>query len=513
MQMRRASPQEIEVSTQGIQLLPTHITGLDQICAGGLPLNRATLVSGTAGSAKTVFATQFLAEGIRQAGENGVLVTLEEYPEDIRAAMASFGWDLAAWEAEGKLAIVNGSVLVEEEESFVGDYDLGGLLARIEAAVKRVGARRLSMDALSAFFSRFQDHGKIRSELFRIIQAIRKMGVTSVLTTERTGENGQNCRYGVEEFVADNVIILRNTLEMEQRYRSLEILKMRGVAHRRGEFPFVVVDGRGIEVIPLSAIPLEHPSSRRRTTFGDPELDALCGGGPFSDTAILVSGPTGSGKTVLATEFATGGAATGERCLFLGFEESRNQLLRNASNWGRDFSQLEAEGRLKIICEYPSSASLEDRLVRIKDLIDEYQPQRLVLDSLTALGRLVSEKAIRDFTVGLTSFVKRAQITALFTGEVGQIIGATEVTDKNLSSLADGIILLRYVEIGSQVYRGITILKMRGTGHDHQIREYTIDNQGLQVGPPFQQVHGVLTGSAWPVLPVGGNLSPGAAPI
>lgn len=482
----------------GIRLLPSHIPGFDLISAGGLPLNRATLVSGTAGSAKTVFAAQFLAEGIREAGEPGVFVTLEEVADDIRNAMAAFGWDIAAWEKEGKWAFVDGSVSGEEEEAFVGDYDLGGLLARIEGAISRIGARRLAMDALSAFFSRFQDHGKVRSELFRINHALRRMGVTSVMTAERTGAGGESCRYGVEEFVSDNVIILRNVLEMEHRYRTMEILKMRGVPHRRGEFPFVVVDGRGIEVVPLSAIPLEHPSARTRISLGNAELDAMCHGGPFSDSTILVSGPTGSGKTLVAMEFAVGGAAAGERCLFLGFEESREQLRRNAASWGHDLSRLEAGGNLRLVCEYPASASLEDRLVQIKDLLNEYRPHRLVVDSLTTLGRLVSEKAIRDFTIGLTSFVKQAQIAALFTADVGPIIGGAEVTEKNLSAMTDGIILLRYVEIGSEVFRGLVVLKMRGTRHDKRVREYTIGDRGLLIGQPFRQLHGVLTGSARP---------------
>lgn len=480
--------------TGGVQLLATGIPGFDRISMGGLPYERVTLVSGTAGAAKTIFATQFLVEGIRQAGEACVFVSLEERPADIRASMLSLGWDIARFEADGKWAFIDGAARADGEEILVGDYDLGGLLARIQAAVVKVGAKRLVIDAVTALFSRFVKREKVRSELFRIGQAIRSMGVTSIMTSERPSDHAEVSRYEIEEFVADNVIILRNGLDDELRRRTLEILKMRGVPHRRGEFPFVITHGRGIEVVPLSAIPLQHRSSLQRTTYGNAELDRMCYGGAYRDSITLVSGPTGTGKTLVATSFAAGGAAVGERCLFLGFEESREQLFRNSGAWGNDFKRLEAEGWLRVLCEYPEAASLEDRLVTIRDIITEFRPHRLVIDTVTALHRLASERGFRDFTLALTSVIKREQITGLFTADVGPIIGVAEAS-KYMSAITDAIILLRYIEIGSHIHRGLTVLKMRGSRHETDIREFTIDNSGLHIGPPFQQVQGVLTGS------------------
>ncbi len=390
-----------------MDMVATGIPGFDLIAAGGMPSQRASLVTGTAGTGKTIFAAQFLVEGIRQAQEAGVFVTLEDSPDDLRMAMQSIGWDLAAFEADGKLVFVDGSALVGEEEPLVGDYDLDGLLARIQAAIAKVGARRLAIDAVTALFARFPDAVLVRSELFRITRAIRGMGVTSVITSERTTDDGDISRYGIEEFVVDNVIVLRNVREAELRRRTLEILKMRGVPHRRGEFPFVIVPGRGIEVVPLSTIPLQHPSTSVRTAFGNPELDGMPGGGLYRDSTTLVSGQTGVGKTLTAIEFIAGGAAAGERGLFLGFEESREQLIRNARAWGHDIERLESAGSLRMLCEYPESASLEDRLIRIKDLIADFHPQRLVLDTLSALHRLASEKTFRNFILGLTMLVKR----------------------------------------------------------------------------------------------------------
>lgn len=472
-------------------LLQTGIAGLDLLTMGGLPKNRTTLVSGTTGSAKTIFVTQFLVEGIRQAGEPCVFVTLEESPDDIRSNMLSLGWDIARFETDAMWLFVDGSPSVEQEDVLVGDYDLGGLLARIQAAIAKVGAKRLAMDAIGAIFIRFNDQSRIRAELFRINRTLRSMNVTSVMSCERATDYGETGRYGVEEFVADNVIILRNVLEAELRRRTLEILKLRGVSHRRGEFPFVVINGKGIDVVPLSAIPLQHKSSSMRATFGNAGLDRMCNGGPFRDSTILVSGPTGAGKTLMATEFA----AAGERCLFLGFEESHDQLFRNAASWGHNFTQMETDGLLRFICEYPESANLDDRLIRIKEIMSQFHPHRLVLDNLSSLGRFSSEKSQRDFVLGLTSFIKQEQILALFTTTIDPIISSAKGNENQLTSFTDSIILLRYVESDGQMRRGVTVLKMRGSRHETEIREFTIDDKGMQIGQPFPTRGGTLTGN------------------
>jgi circadian clock protein KaiC len=196
-----------------------------------------------------------------------------------------------------------------------------------------VGARRVSLDSLGGIFTQF-DPGHIRHEIFRLTAALEEMGVTAMLTAERADEDGAVARYGVEEFVADNVIILRNALEQEKRRRTVEILKFRGTTHQEGQFPFTITSGQRVIVLPLSAIELRMRSSNVRISSGIPELDVMCGGGFFRDSVILVSGATGTGKTLLTTEFISGGADAGERSLLFAFEEGRDQLSRNALSWG-----------------------------------------------------------------------------------------------------------------------------------------------------------------------------------
>src|SRR6478672_5496747 len=344
-----------------VRKISTGIATFDVIAKGGLPENRTTLVTGTAGSGKTVFATQFLACGIDE-GANGVFITFEESAGDIRTNMRSFGWDLGQWEKEGRIAFVDASPDPHTEVLESGAFDLGALLARVEHAVKKVNAKRVSVDSLGAVFSQFSDQSIVRRELFRISSALKQMGVTAMMTAERVDDYGPVARLGVEEFIADNVIILRNVLDDEKRRRTIEILKFRGTDHQKGEIPFTIVPGGGMVVIPLSALQLRQKSSNVRISSGNAELDSMCSGGFFRDSVILVSGATGTGKTLTVTQFLQGGAAAGERCLLLGFEESREQMFRNASGWGVDFERMEQDGMLRVLCDYPDLMGLEDWL-------------------------------------------------------------------------------------------------------------------------------------------------------
>jgi circadian clock protein KaiC len=484
-----------------VQKLATGIASFDVIAKGGLPQNRTTLLSGTAGSGKTVFAMQFLAAGIADAREHGVFVTFEESAADIRQNMRSFGWDLEAWERTGRLAFVDASPDPGIDVIESGPFDLGALLARVENAVRKVGAKRVSVDSLGAIFSQFSDQSIVRRELFRIASALKSMGVTAVLTAERTEDYGPVARFGVEEFIADNVMVLRNVLGEETRRRTIEILKFRGTGHQKGEFPFTIVPDGGLVVIPLSAIELKQKSSDVRITSGNPELDKMCGGGFFRDSVILVSGATGTGKTLTVTQFLNGGTAAGERCLLLAFEESREQLFRNAIGWGFDFERMEREGRLRVVCDYPEIASLEDWLLTIQRTVTEFRPSRVALDSLSAIERVGTMKAFREFVIGLTSFIKQQEITGLFTSTTPTLMGGTSITEGHISTLTDSIILLRYVEMFGEMKRGITVLKMRGSVHDKGIREFTIDRKGMHLGRPFRNVTGILAGSPVHVSP------------
>ena len=478
-----------------VNKVATGLSGFDVIAKGGLPEHRTTLVSGTAGSGKTVFAMQFLAAGIRDGDERGVFVTFEEAADDIRRNVLGFGWDLSAWERDGRLAFVDASPDPSVDVVESGEFDLGALLARVEHAVKKVNATRVAVDSLGAMFSQFSDQSIVRRELFRIASALKAMNVTAVLTAERVEEYGPIARFGIEEFIADNVMVLRNVLEGEVRRRTIEILKFRGTDHQKGEYPFTIVEGDGVIVIPQSAIQLRQHSSNVRISSGNAELDEMCGGGFFRDSVILVSGATGTGKTLTVTQFLAGGARNQEPGLLLAFEESREQLFRNASGWGVDFERMERDGLLKVVCDYPEVLGLEEWLISIRRTVEEFKPRRVALDSLSALERIGSVKAFREFVVGVTSFIKQQEITGLFTATTTALMGGTSITETHISTLTDSIILLRYVEMFGHMKRGLTVLKMRGSAHEKSIREFGIDASGMHLGRRFRNVTGVLAGA------------------
>ena len=477
-----------------VEKIATGIPGFDIIAEGGIPEGRATLVCGTAGSGKTIFSTQFLVAGIEHTQENGVFVTFEDTPDSIRRNMLSLGWDIPRWEAENRWAFVDATPLPEGGDSIVaGEFDLGALLARVRHAAGKVKARRVVLDSTSALLTRL--HDDLRAELQHVFHELKNDGLTVVLTGERPKSYGPITRHGVEEYVADNVVVLRHVLVEERRRRTVEILKYRGTSHQNGEFPFTIKDGEGVIVIPLSAHELTQESSTTRVTSGNDVLDEMVGGGFFRDSIILVSGATGTGKTLMVTQFLAGGIGKGERCLLLAFEESRDQLNRNAANWGYDFAGLEAEGALRIVNIYPHAYTLEDHLVRIKDEIDRFKPDRLAIDSLSALERMSTDRGFREFVTNITAYTKRHEIAGFFTSTAPTLAGGTSVTEKHISTITDTIILLRYVEAGGEILRGVTVLKMRGSRHDKNIRQFDIDENGMQIGGRFAGATGILMGA------------------
>ena len=488
-----------------VKKVRTWIPGFDLVADGGVPENRSTLITGTAGSGKTIFATQFLAEAITHGGESGVFVSFEDSPADIRRNMLGFGWDIAKWEREKKWAFVDATPEPAGPTPVIGSFDLGALLSRVEHAITQVKATRIALDSMNALSLQIEDPAFLRAELFRIVTRLKQLGLTVAFTGERTEDYGALTRSGIEEFVADNVVVLRNVLADERRRRTMEILKFRGAKHQRGEVPFTIRDS-GLVVIPLTALELTQSSSTQRITSGIERLDQMCGGGFFRDSVILASGATGTGKTLLVTQFLAGGYEAGERVLLFAFEESRDQLVRNAEAWGMDFAKMQEEGKLRVVNQYPHAMPMEDHLVSMQTIIEEFKPNRVAVDSLSALERVFTLRSFREFVISLTSRLKKDEITGLFTSTTQSLLGGGSVTEKHISTLTDSIILLRYVEFEGEMRRSITVLKMRGSPHEHEIREFTIDEHGMHIHGAFRGVMGILSGNQFllPDSQVGG---------
>lgn len=481
------------LSNKGVQKIRTMIEGFDDISHGGLPIGRATLVSGTSGTGKTLFSLQFLYNGITHFDEPGIFVTFEESPQDIIKNACSFGWNLQKLIEQGKLFILDASPDPEGHE-IVGSFDLSALIERLQYAIIKYKAKRVSVDSITALFQQYEAAAVVRREIFRLVARLKQIGVTTIMTTERTEEYGPVARFGVEEFVSDNVAIVRNVLEGERRRRTIEILKLRGSTHMKGEYPFTLTND-GFNIFPLGAMQLTQRSSNIRVSSGVETLDTMCGGGFFKDSIILATGATGTGKTLLVSKFLQNACVNGDRAILFAYEESRAQLSRNAFSWGIDFEDLERKGLLKIICAYPESAGLEDHLQIIKSEIAEFKPSRIAIDSLSALARGVSNNAFRQFVIGVTGYAKQEEITGFFTNTSDQFMGSNSITDSHISTITDTILMLQYVEIRGEMSRAINVFKMRGSWHDKGIREYTISAAGPQITDSFRNYERIISGS------------------
>lgn len=460
--------------------VPSGIAGLDHILRGGFISGRPTLVVGSSGSGKTILALQCLHNQIQHDQKKCLFVTFEERPSDIIRNAKAMGWDLQQYLQDQTLHFVDASPdLTVAEQS--GSFDLSGLLEQIRHIIRTQGIEFVVMDSLGALFFNYQENIVIRREIFKIIDSLRENNVTSIITAERLEEYGSISRFGVEEFVTDGVVILRYTLMEEKIRRTVQIYKLRGSDHAQGEYAFTI-GNEGINLSPLPMTELTQSSSTRRVTFGDADLDAMSGGGLFNDSVLLVSGPTGAGKTLLCSIFAAGGCRADEKCLYLGFEESKLQLVRNAASWGFDFAKWEQAGLLRLECVYPEYHGLEDHLMRIRKQIDAFQPTRIVVDSVSALERVGDKRIFREFVIGLTALVKQKNICSLFTSTSPKLSGGDSITDTHISTITDAIVLLRYIEADGFLKRGLVVLKMRGSAHDKAFREYSIDSNGIQIG-------------------------------
>jgi len=484
-------------TTTGVEKIPTGVVGFDEIAHGGIPKGRTTLLAGTSGSGKTIFAMEFLVGGMEN-GEAAVFVTFEETPEDIIRNMKSFGWDLQKWIDDGKLLFVDASP-TEDETIEVGEFDLGAFLARILHAIDKIGANRVALDSISALFPRYSDQAIIRRELYRITAKLKEMGVTAILTAERvTEEKEQIARFGVEEFVSDNVVLLHNYLDTVKgdRKRSVEILKFRGTDHESQDTPILVL-ADGMNVYPRPKPTYKgHVSSDKKLTMGVDGLDKMFFGGVYENSTTLVTGASGAGKTVSSLSFIMEGARKKEKGLYIAFEESDEQLYRNAESFGWDLRSAVKSGAIQMFTSIPEELKPEEHFKRIRDIIEASDIKRFVIDSLSALERIYSPEKFREFVIGLNAYLKGKGITSLMTNTTASLLDVSQITETHLSTATDNIILLKYIELDGSMKRSLSVIKARGSDHDKTLREITIDSKGMHLGEPFYGVEGLMGGSA-----------------
>jgi len=471
----------------------TGIQGLDEITGGGLPSGRPTLVSGGAGSGKTMFGLEFLVRGARQYGEPGVFMSFEETIPDLTNNAASLGFDLNRLVADKKLFLDHVHIS-RSEIAESGEYDLDGLFIRIADAVQRVGARRIVLDTIEALFGEMPNQSILRAEVRRLFGWLKQKGLTTVITAERDRPD-KLTRHGIEEFVSDCVIVLDHRIREEISTRRLRVVKYRGSTHGTNEYPFLI-DEHGISVLPISSLGLDHPAPAARVSTGIYRLDGMLGGkGFFRGSSILLSGTSGTGKTSVAAHFVDAACRRGERCLYFAFEESPRQVVRNMRSIGIDLEPWVRKGLLQFHAARPTYGGIEEVLLVTHKHISSFQPSIVVVDPITNLLMVSTLNEVRSMLTRLVDFLKTQEITAIFTSLTAA--GASlEASEADVSSLMDTWLLLKAIEVGGERNRALYVLKSRGMEHSNQIREFVLTNDGLRMLDVYLGPEGVLTGSA-----------------
>jgi len=439
-----------------------------------------------------MLAMEFLVRGATQFDEPGVLLTFEETAEEMTKNVASLGFDLKDLVARKKLLI--DYVRIEPAEiQETGAYDLEGLFVRLQYAVDSIGAKRVALDTLEAIFSGFSNQGVLRAEIRRLFRWLRDRGLTTVVTAER-GEKALT-RHGLEEYVSDCVVFLDHRVTEQVSTRRMRIVKYRGSSHGSDEYPFLI-DEQGFSVLPSTSMGLNHMASRQRVSSGVKQLDEMLEAkGFYRGSTILISGTAGAGKSSLAAQFASQTCADGGKCLYIAFEESPSQIIRNMGSVGIDLDRHIKKGRLFLEAWRPTQSGLEMHLLKIHKFVEKYKPDAIVVDPITNLlsGSL---REINAMLMRMIDFLKARQVTALFTALTQAVRGDEQQTDVGISSLIDSWILVRDLEVNGERNRCIYVLKSRGMAHSNQVREFVLTSQGIRLAPVYIGSGSVLTGSA-----------------
>ena len=468
---------------------PTGIRGLDEITRGGLPRGRCTLVTGGAGCGKTLLGLQFLVAGAREFGEPGVLVTFEESVEEVTADVASLGLDLDGLQRDGLLVIYAFRV---EPMELVGteEFNFEPLFLLLDAAIERIGARRVVLDTIEALFGMFKSQAIVRAELVRLFRWLKDRAVTAVVTGER-GENDALTRYGIEQYVSDCVIALDHRTRDEISTRWLQVVKYRGSEHATSKYPFLITD-RGFEVPPVTSVGLDYRAPSERISTGVPQLDQMLAGGLFRGSSVLVSGAAGTGKTTLGAHLIDAACARGERALLILFEESPDEVIRNQRSVGLDLGRWVEAGLLRIWAVRSAEFGMDNHLTVVSGLVAEHAPVVAMIDGMASLISGSSRSEVTLMLARKFHIFKTRGITAIAT-----VLSQEDAeTAAGVSSRADTWLLLRSVESTGERKRLLFVCKQRGSAHSNQVREFLLTDHGIELADVYLGPGGVLTGSA-----------------
>jgi circadian clock protein KaiC len=480
---------------KALQKAPTGIQGFDDISSGGLPRGRTTLILGGAGTGKTVFALQSLTEGYRRFGEPGLFVAFEESTEQVLTNSASFGWDLSR---DVGIGFFDAHLSPDSVRS--GDFDLSALLTEVEVKARALGAKRIVFDAIDVMLSLMGDRQREIMEVHRVRNWLDAHGLTGIITSRGSNMEAAECdpeglaEAGFLPFVADCVIVVRRRIQGRIALRNLQILKYRGSRHGQNEYSFVI-GPTGIELSGLALAESKCPVSTERISTGIPRLDRMLNGGYYRGTSTIVTGAPGTAKTTLGVAFADACCRRGERILYLAFDESAEELVRNFDAIGFDLQRHIDAGLLRILAARAEARSADEFVGLWQREEAAWRPTGMVIDPFSALLKAGGEVAAIMAATEMIRVGKAEGITIVATSLTGAVDPLEERAEIHVSTVADNWIHLSFAVQAGERNRALTIIKARGIGHSRQVRELVISDRGVDLADVYAAGGGVVMGT------------------
>jgi circadian clock protein KaiC len=474
----------------------TGFPGFDAMTAGGLPQGRISVVSGGAGTGKTLFAMQTMVNVIRAHDGMGVFVSFEENPAAIARNFDGFGWELGRLIGK-KLLVIDGRWQVDALQS--GSFDISGLLAAVEGVALKQGASLLVLDAMDALLSMLPEAPDTRRELLRLQAWTERLGLTTLVTTKPPGTSGQrvNATARFEDiamYMADCVVLLERSAPDAISSRNLFIQKYRGSDHVQNKVPYVI-GSSGIEVEPVNPASGGFRVFDERVSSGVLELDEMLCGGYYRGSTTLISGSPGTSKTTLSAKFAEAACQRGERGLYICFDEAPEEIVRNMASVGIKLDGHRRKGLLHMEGFVAHSAGADQLTSKVLALLARLQPGFLVLDPVSAFASAGSVALAHNAVRLIVHQCKLAGISLILTSLIDQHGGKDEISRAQISTLADNWLHLSYVINGGERNRALTIIKSRGTGHSNQVRELVLSDAGIHLEKVYTEQGEVLMGA------------------
>lgn len=484
---------ETSPARQAIEKVPTGIAGFDEITGGGLPRARTTVVAGGAGAGKTIFALQTLVSGAREAGEPGIFVAFEENSKRIIANAASFGWDLPALEREDLFFL---DAYLSPTTAIAGEFDLSGTLAGVKAQADEMGARRIVFDGIDVLLTLLNDPVAERRELYRLHEWLSENDFMGVITSKvESSDPLSGQRYGFLQFMSDCVVLLEHRFEGRISVRAVRVLKYRGTSFSANEYPLTITS-EGMGVATYGTADLAYPVSRERVSTGVRRLDAMLGGGYYRGSSVLITGAPGVAKTTLGGAFAEAACKRGERTLYISFDESAGQIIRNLASVDVRLESHVERDLLRLHSVRSEARGAEEHLIEFRRILREHTPQCLVIDPISALAKAGGRVAAVDASLRLLDFAKSQGITTVCTSLLEGSDARAEESAMEISTIADTWIQLSYMARGGERNRALTVIKSRGMEHSNQVRELVLSSGGITLQDVFTAGGEVLMGTA-----------------